>query len=157
MSEEPFSIDKWFAKKITFSLGTGLILIFILSISFFVMKSTRQKAGEFVNSNDTTGLEISTMIRSVKHELYKADSIRIANKEEALFELKDFQMEISFTVRKVNKAGVNVGYKFVTVEGGSETGNEKVQKLILHWNAVKPGPITISPSDPDEGIIVVPN
>jgi hypothetical protein len=157
MSQDQFSIDKWFSKKITFSLGPGLIIIIILSLSFFVVKATRQKAEEFVNGNDTTGLEISTMVRNVKHELYIADSLRIANKEGALFNLRDFQMEISFTVRQVKKAGVTVGYKFVTVEGGSETGNEKVQKLILRWDAVKPEPIIATPLDSEEVIIVVPN
>ena len=132
------SLDKWFAKKITFSLGTGLIIIIILSLSFFVVKATRQKAEEFVTGNDTTGLEIASLIRNVKSELVKADQYRIANNEMALFKLRDFSMEISFTVRKVNKGGAKIDYKFVTVEGGTETGNEKVQKLFLRWDAVEP-------------------
>lgn len=157
MSEEIISIDKWFEKKITISRGSGLIIIVILLLSVFTVNTVMQQ--EKMRTNEAKGLEISTMIRNVKHELFKADSLRIAKKEGALFRLKDFQMEISFTVRQVTKAGVNVGYKFVTVEGGSETGNEKIQKLILRWDAIKnePKPITVTPSDAIGVIKVVPN
>jgi hypothetical protein len=156
MSEDKISLDKWFAKKITFSLGTGLIIIIILSLSFFVVKATRQKAEEFVNINDTSGLEIASLIRNVKSELVKADQYRIDNNEMALFKLKDFSMEISFTVRKVNKGGAKIDYKFVTVEGATETGNEKVQKLFLRWDAIEPKMDTVFPENPEEEMIIKP-
>jgi hypothetical protein len=156
MSQDQFSIDKWFSKKITFSLGTGLIIIIMLSLSFFVVKATRQKAEEFVNVNDTTGLEIASLIRNVKSELVKADQYRIANNEMALFKLRDFSMEISFTVRKVNKGGAKIDYKFVTVDGGTETGNEKVQKLFLRWDAIEPKMDTVFPENSEEEMIIKP-
>lgn len=156
MAEEKISIDKWLAKKITFSLGTGLIIIIVLSLCFFIVNVTQKQCGFRNNKNNEKGLEISTMIRSVKSELIRADSLRIANNEGALFKLRDFSMEISFTVREIYKGGAKVEYKFVTVEGGTETGNETVQKLILHWDAIESPRDTIFPDESEEEMIIVP-
>lgn len=136
MDEKPVSIDKWFAKKITISVGMVLLILLVLSVSFFLIKSTVNQRASYRNEADTTGLEIGSLIRMVKTELMMADSQRINNNESALFALKDFEMEISFIVRSTNRHGGNIGYQFVTVESGSETGNEKIQKLTLHWDAI---------------------
>lgn len=138
MRENKVSVDKWLEKQITFSLRTGLIILVLSAICFFLVKTVNQRVEDQKLENDTTGLEISSLIRNVKYELIKADQERISKNEHALFKLNDFAMEITFTVRKVNKTGAKVDYKFVSVEGGTESGNEKVQKLILHWDAIEP-------------------
>ncbi|MEI7897697.1 MAG: trypco2 family protein [bacterium] len=156
MSEE-ISVDKWFNKKISISLGKGITVIILATLCLITFNVIREKRTQNAAVNDTTGLEISTLVRNVKHELFVADSLRIVKKEAALFRLKDFQMEICFTVRQVTKEGVGANYKFVTIEGGSETGNEKVQKLILHWDAMEPQPIKVPPGDSESEMIVIPN
>lgn len=149
MSEEIF-VDKWFNKKITISLGKGLNISIIVIMCLVAVNYFSKQKSMYAVDSDSTGLEISDLVRKVKYELYQADSLRIANNEGALFNLKSFEMEISFTVRQVIKDGITANYKFVTVEGGSETGNEKVQKLILQWEAVKPEQFTV-PVDTLEG------
>ena len=134
--EKPISIDKWAERKITISLGMALIIVVLLSLCFFVINSNLNHKTSFDNQKDTVGLEIGSLIRMVKTELMNADSQRINNNESALFILKDFEMEISFTVTSTNRGGAKMDYKFVTVEGGSETANEKIQKLTLHWDAI---------------------
>jgi hypothetical protein len=155
LNENEVSIDNWFRKKISFSRGTGAIIIILTALCLFVIDATVKQTSNGYDGKDTTGLEIESLIRNVKSELIKADSERIAKNEGALFKLRDFEMEISFTVRKVNRAGTKFDYKFVTVEGGTETGNEKVQKLILHWDAVPEYADTVfSPNDSSGNMIV---
>jgi len=133
--EKPISIDNWAEKKITISVGMVIMIVALLSLFFFVINSNVNNAS-FRSSKDTVGLEIGSLIRMVKTELMKADSQRINQNESALFVLKDFQMEISFTVTSTNRGGAKMDYKFVTVEGGSETESGKIQKLTLHWDAI---------------------
>ena len=154
MTDEKILLDKWFNKKISISIGWFMIIATLLLLCFFVINSTVNRNDSYRQDKDSTGLEIGSLIRKVKAELVKADMERVNNNESALFKLKDFQMEISFTVRSVNKGGAKMDYKFVTVEGSSETGNEKVQKLTLHWDAI-PETIDTLWNKNDTGEIIV--
>jgi|SRR5688572_5431643 hypothetical protein len=145
--EKPINLDNWLAKKISISLGKVIMILLLFPIVVFIVRNN-----PIPGKAESKGLEIETLIRQVKSELMKADTARITNNEKPLFKLRDFEMEISFTVRKNNNADAKFDYQFVTVEVGSETTNEKVQKLMLHWDAIQPLPDTIPP---DNGQITV--
>lgn len=155
MDEDNLVVDKWLDKKVSISIGKLFIIAILFLLTFFIIKIgiTRTISDDVA---DDDGLEISNLIRKVKKELVKADTQRINNNEVALFALKDFRMEINFTVRSVNKAGAGVDYKFVTVEGGAETSNEKVQKLMLHWDAIPSKADTLWSTDTGGEMTITP-
>lgn len=135
MQRNKISIDRWVNKKFSISVGKLFIIATFFLLVYFVTKTDiTRKVPKYDGSE--SGLQIGTLIRKVKTELVKADSQRINNNENALFALKDFSMVISFTVKSVTRDDAKLDYKVVTVEGGAETTNEKVQKLILHWNVI---------------------
>jgi len=156
MGKNKILIDRWLNKELSISIGKLFTIATILLVVFFATKISinRNVASEDVSE---AGLEIGSLIRKVKTELMKADSQRIKKNEHALFALKDFSMVISFTVKSFYKQGAKIDYQVVTVEGGGETANEKVQQLILHWDVIpakrkklendKGGEIIVTPTD----------
>lgn len=84
------------------------------------------------------GLGIRELIRTVKLELQETEQQGRANKEAALFELKDFDLEISFIVHSHSKGTAGVEYHFVAVGAETQVGLEKVQKIKLHMTAIPP-------------------
>jgi hypothetical protein len=79
-------------------------------------------------------VEVKDLIREVKAELVAADQEMLKKGEAALFQLKDFEMEIQFVVRRSGDLHAEV----VGVGGGAGASSESVQKLKLHWDALPP-------------------
>lgn len=155
MEEEKIIIDKWFDKKLTISVGKLLIIATLLLLILFF---TKLRTVRNISARDKeNGLEIRDLVRQVKLELMQADTDRIENNEHALFKLKDFSMEISFTVRSTNKMGTDMDYKFVTIANNDETANEKVQKLMLHWDVIPPKADTLHVDDTSEDMKITPD
>lgn len=154
MADEKISVDNWLNKQLSLSIGTLLILAVLVLLSLLVINATLHRNAQSPSEAENGGLEIGSLIRKVKRELMQADTQRINNNERALFQLKDFQMEISFMVKTVTTAGAKIDYKFVTVDAGTETGNEKVQKLTLHWDAI-PQKRDSLPGPDDDGEIII--
>jgi hypothetical protein len=123
-------------KKITASMGAIIICALLFTALFYFFNMHPELITAKPDDKDTSGLGIKDLIRKVKAELVDADHERIANNEDALFKLKDFEMEISYVVSKRYTAKGKFEYSLVTVEGEKETGTERVQKLHLHWDAV---------------------
>ena len=88
-------------------------------------------------------VEVKDLIREVKAELVAADKAALNGGEAALFQLRDFEMEIQFVVRRSGDFRAEV----VGVGGGAGASSESVQKLKLHWDAVPPQSVVTPPAD----------
>ncbi len=88
-------------------------------------------------------VEVKDLIREVKAELVAADQEMLKNGEAALFQLKEFEMEIQFVVRRSGDLRAEV----VGVGGGAGASSESIQKLKLHWDVVPPTPGSVPPSE----------
>ncbi len=84
------------------------------------------------------GLGIRELIRTVKLELQETEEQGRTNKEAALFQLKDFDLEINFIVHSHSKGKAGVDYHFVAVGAETEVGLEEIQKIKLHMIAIPP-------------------
>ncbi|MFX0137178.1 MAG: trypco2 family protein [Candidatus Hodarchaeota archaeon] len=84
------------------------------------------------------GLGIKDLVRRVKQELYEAEEEMRKNHEIPLFELKDFDLEISFMVQAQSTQKGKVEYHFVAVDNEIQTGSERIQKIKLHMIAAQP-------------------
>lgn len=118
----------------------ALLLAAFIFIAFFIIKLFNGNSGSVIGASapcDTCGIGITDLVRRVKKELIQLEDSMTHNNENEMFRLKDMQMEISFVVRQTSSGKVGGSYEVVTVEGSRENSNEKVQKLILHWDAEK--------------------
>jgi len=84
------------------------------------------------------GLGITDLIRKVKQELAAADEQARQNREAALFQMKDFDLELSFMVQARSVTHGKVNYELVAVDSETQTGSERVQKIRLHMTTVTP-------------------
>jgi len=108
--------------------------------------------GGFISAPSNNGsseeeLGIQQLITSVKDELTKADRERQNKGELALFEVKDFDLEINFTVKKSKSLDGKLEYKVVTADSKVDVAQEKIQKITLHMATIQPAPVEIPPSD----------
>ena len=131
------------------SLRIKDVLIFLFSASiiyslFIIINGKNFFKEDTVVSCDTCGVGITDLVRRVKKELAQLEDSMVKKNENAMFQLKDMGMEISFVVRQSVSGKVGGKYELITVEGSRENSNERVQKLILHWDAEKPKPKTLT-------------
>jgi hypothetical protein len=121
----------------------AMLVVIIIAAIFYTSKMIMGKA-QFTENNatrcDTCGIGITDLVREVKKELTQLEDSMVHRNENEMFRLKDMEMEISFVVRQTTSGKMGGSYEVVTVEGSRENSNEKVQKLVLHWNAseIKP-------------------
>lgn len=84
-------------------------------------------------SPEAEGLQLKTLIRQVKKELQEADQEALDNNEAALFELKEFDLDVNILAsgKTIHDA------KVVTVGSNVEVGRERVQHIHLVWTAAR--------------------
>jgi hypothetical protein len=92
-------------------------------------------------------LGIDELLQSVKKELAKSDQNRQGAGEAALFEVKNFDLEINFTVKKTKSIGGQLEYKVITADSKAEVAQEKVQKIVLHMSTLPPEPVEVLSDD----------
>ena len=92
------------------------------------------------------GLGIKELIRLVKKELQDSELELERKHEAALFNIKTFDLEISFVVRVAYTQKGMLEYQFITVDSEFESGSEKIQRIQLHMEVVQPETVRIKPS-----------
>ena len=129
----------------------ALFLIAFAFIIFFVVRFFKKNTGSVSEAAipcDTCGIGITDLVTKVKKQLIQLEDSMTRNNENSMFKLKDLEMDISFEVRYTRSGKAGGSYEVVTVEGSNESSNERVQKLILHWDAEE--------LNKDNGIIIRP-
>ena len=101
--------------------------------------------------SDADGLELKSLVRQVKQQLQEADCEATANNEAALFELKDFELDLNFVAKGISGQKAEI----LAVGSNTEISRERLQHIHLRWTAnsgaqtanVKPGKILAAPTD----------
>jgi hypothetical protein len=120
----------------------GLIILSVLILAIYIHRTN-------VPSEDKNeGLGVAELIKGVKADLMLTERDSSAR----MFKVKSFDLEINFVVKSRQKAQGGVDYKVVTAGGESELSNERVQKIILHMEALETKANQQDPSDatPDD-------
>ncbi|MGH9494374.1 MAG: trypco2 family protein, partial [Candidatus Sulfotelmatobacter sp.] len=94
---------------------------------------------------ESTPLGIDTLAEKVRSEMENIETWRQSNGKAALFELKDFELEISFVVKRSNKVKGDLEAEVVTVGGESEHSKEATQKVVLHMGVIPAESVKIAP------------
>ena len=115
-------------RQVILLVWTPLVTIaaFLLLLSYM-----SHRVGTLPPGNDPAaqGLQLKTLIRQVKTELQQADMEAIKNGEPALFQLKDFELDVNV----VAKGSITGNAQIVTVGSSAEVSSERVQRIHLRW------------------------
>ena len=98
------------------------------------------------NSGDAPNrLGIDALVTQVRSELENLEIERQSGNTQPLFEMKDFDLEISFVVKQSAKTKGELETEVVTVGGETEHSKEAAQKVTLHMG-VMPSQEVVVPS-----------
>ncbi len=95
---------------------------------------------------ESTPLGIDTLAEKVRSELENLETWRQSNGKAALFELKDFDLEVSFVVKKSRKVKGDLEAEVITVGGEAEHSKEATQKVVLHMGVIPAESVKIAPA-----------
>ena len=107
----------------------ALTLVGAVALGSFVTEHIMHKDRGLAGSEQP--LEIKDLITRVREELASHEIEMREHQELALFRLKDFEMEINYLVR----TGSTVKTEVVGVGTDLSVDRERVQKLVLRWEA----------------------
>lgn len=110
-------------------LFLGLIIVLLLVLIYWIHT---QRVIERPQEN--SGLGIEQVLTQVKSELNAASA-----KEKdmtPMFDVKSFDLELNFIVRKGESGTAGVKTEVVSIGGGTESSSETVQKIRLHMEPV---------------------
>lgn len=117
--------------KIDVGITIGILVLLSLMI-FNHWRSSRPRP----SSPDAPSVDIKDLITSVKSALAQIEQENITKNEAALFEVKDFDLELNFIVRKDEKGSGRIETKVLTFGAEELYGSENVQKIKLHLTAI---------------------
>jgi len=92
---------------------------------------------------DVEGLQLKTLIRQVKKELQDADLEAVRSNEPALFELKQFDLDVNIVASGKTAADAKV----LAVGSNVEVSRERVQHIHLVWTAARPEAVIVQPHE----------
>ena len=95
-------------------------------------------------------LGLNELIKKVRSELILMENDRIKENQGGMFELKDFDLEIKFTVNEKRTLSGKIEYQVITIGSEKEISTEKVQTIKLHMKALGASNGEVSPSKPNE-------
>lgn len=106
-------------------------LFTIVAFAAFLKYAPAQLDSVVAPSENPDGLQLKTLIRQVKTELQQADLEAIERNEPALFQLKDFELDVNVVAR-----GTGTGSAEIVVFGSNvEVSRERIQRIHLRWIA----------------------
>jgi hypothetical protein len=85
-------------------------------------------------------LSIRALIQAVTKELRESQTERIAAGEEAVFQVSDLTLEISFVATTSKHGGAGFDLKVVKADAGVQYDKESVQKVTLKLTAIDDQP-----------------
>jgi NTP-dependent ternary system trypsin peptidase co-occuring protein len=83
-------------------------------------------------------LGIEDLVNRLRGELEQMEVDRVAAGKSALFEVKNFDLELAFVIKESEKQSGKIEYEVVTAEMEREVGREQTHKIILHLDLVPP-------------------
>lgn len=119
------------------SVKVFLVALILLALPYLVryIQPSPDRAAQIGKVSPDAPLDLDILIRKVKQELAAAEQERVTNREAALFELKQFDLEVSFVMRARSLGSGKVEYVPVVVSTELELGSERVQRITLHMIA----------------------
>jgi hypothetical protein len=123
-------------------------VIAVLSVPL-IIGQLRKK--EILSSKEEPTLGVEKLVRQIQIEIAKSEEDRKAEGIAPMFELKSFELEISFVARNTSTATGKAQFEIVTVDNQFQTGSEQTHRLKLVMDVISPeGTAEQSTSQPPE-------
>jgi hypothetical protein len=101
-----------------------------------------------INQKDSYKYNISDVLRSVKHEMLRAQNLMVEAGERPMFKLEKFDLELKFVIQSQVKGGTQFKLpELLVLSDQSMVGSERVQTIHLEFSVEK-GEIFQSPVQP---------
>jgi hypothetical protein len=133
--------DSPWPKQVSFTTCIIAVIVFValaLGIDHCLINPSHEA--------ESTPLGIDVLAEKVRFELEKLETWRQSNGKAALFELKDFDLEVSFVVKKSKKVKGDLEAEVITVGGEAEHSKEATQKVVLHMGVIPAETVKIAPA-----------
>jgi len=97
-------------------------------------------------SETDAGLGLQTLVGQLRSELERMEEDRQSHERGALFEVKNFDLELSFVIKKSEKNKAEFETELATIGTERELGRENTDKITLHMELVPPESVVIHPA-----------
>jgi hypothetical protein len=144
--EQPNAQDKKYWFRLLTVIALVLLALSAPNITQYFYKSTNLPS--LISSEEDRSLDVSKLIRQVQDEISKSEDERRDKGIPPMFELKTFELEINFVVRKSTTQTGTANLELVTVDNQLESGAEKVHKIKLVMDTLDSYEGDAPPSDP---------
>lgn len=122
-----------FGNPLKFDLIAAAIILLLIALMIY-----NHRKAISPHATQSEGLGVKDLIEKVKAELIETEQNQIKSNQAALFEIKDFDLEINFVVSTRHTGTGKLEYNVVTVGGETEVSSERIQKINLHMTAIPP-------------------
>ena len=129
-------------------MSPSMRLLYLFFFSVFIamlwfVGSQFTAPDERLNAAD---IEIKSVVTEVKRQLQEIDAERQNLGELALFELKEFELEIAFVAKKSIESSSEGTIKLISINSGVSKNRESTQRLKLKWSALQ-GELKVVPGE----------
>lgn len=122
-----------------------LCCLLVILLTILVSRIGFHKGSEHRLETDAR-LGIPEFVDKVRTELIEIQARRLDRKQDAVFHVDSFDLEISFVAKVANKAEGGVKLEVVTAGASDESSRESTHKVTLHLSAISPQTLLIAPS-----------
>jgi len=142
---------KYIVKTLCYLLAAvvgALASIYLLPFLSKMRQERLQATINSINQKDSYAYNISDVLRSVKHEMLRAQNLMVEAGERPMFKLEKFELELKFVVQSQVKGGAKFELpELLVLSDQSTVGSERVQTINLEFSVEK-GKIFQSPVQP---------
>jgi len=124
-----------FNRAVSLKLLVAVVVMVALPLIAPYFWSKRQQQLPPPNADDQG---IKNLIEEVKKELTQVSDDTEKRHEAALFQLKSFDLEITFVAQSSTKNSAGAKYELITTDNQLEISSGRTQKLMLHMDVVPP-------------------
>lgn len=138
-------VVKLFRLQIT--VGQELLLLAFVAfaaVAWINWRTPAPAAAAPIDKRTTLGLQ--ELVQSLKGELEQMESKRLSQQQGALFRIKDFDLELSFVLKRSEKDSSKLEYEILTAEMERELGAEQTHKITLHMEVAPATVVQTLPS-----------
>jgi len=142
---------KYIVKTLCYLLAAvvgALASVYFLPFLSKMRQERLQATISSINQKDSSAYNISDVLRSVKHEMLRAQNLMVETGEIPMFKLEKFDLELKFVVQSHVTGGAQFELpKLLVLSDQSTVGSERVQTIHLEFSVEK-GKIFQSPVQP---------
>jgi hypothetical protein len=111
-----------------------IVAIVVVAGTWFIIMFRQQSAA--IQQHENSDLGVEDLVNRLRGELEQMEEDRLSSGKPALFQVRNFDLELDFVIKSSQKQHGKIEYEVVTAEMEREFGNERTHKLTLHMELI---------------------